>query len=94
MNKVFLYGIASARDQYAVVRYAYIDYEKEPIDIVKGMVRNAEWMKFKNPTVEHVYAIDDNPRLAFAYRNTIKSNSVEGNVTFKCMLEQSGLLII
>ena len=93
MNKVFLYGIASARNQYAVVRYAYIDGEKEPITI-KGMVREAEWLRFRNPTIEHVYALDDSSSLAFAYKDTVKSNSVEGNVVFKCMLEQNGIIII
>ena len=93
MNKVFLYGIASARNQYAVVRYVYIDGEKEHITI-RGMMREAEWLRFRNPTIEHVYAMDDSASLAFAYKDTIKSNSVEGNVTFKCMLEQNGLMII
>lgn len=93
MNKVILYGIAGVADQYRIVRYSYIDGEKEPIT-VKSMVRNAEWLRFKNPTIEHVYAMDDSPGLVIAYRNTVKSNSVEGNTTFKYMLEQSGLLIV
>lgn len=93
MNKVFLYGIASARNQYAVVRYAYIDSEKDPITI-KGMMREAEWLRFKNPTIEHIYAMDDSASLAFAYKDTIRSNSVESNVVFKCMLEQNGIMII
>lgn len=91
MNRIYLYGIASATEQYRVVRYSFIESENLSI---ADIVRHASWLKIKYPNVDHVYAIDDKKGLAYEYRLVIKRNSVEQNVVFKDMLETEGLLII
>lgn len=92
-RKVYLYGIASARDTYRVVGYSFINTEKENLTI-SNLRTKAAWMKYKNPCIDHVYAIDDRGGLLWDYKNTVRQNSVESNVIFKCMLEEDGLLIM
>ena len=90
-NYVYLYGIGSAADQYRIVRYEYITAENVSI---KNIKMGASWIKLNNGSVEHVYAIDNRPGLGRLVANTIKRNSIEGNVIFKDLLEREGMLII
>lgn len=92
-KRVYLYGIANARDEYRIVRYVYIDSEREEITI-KNIVTQAAWLKFKNPDIEHVYAVDDSARMASYYKNTKRANNAASNVQFKCVLETEGLKVI
>lgn len=91
MKQIFLYGLASVVDQYRVVAYSFVDEEHFSI---RNLNTYASWLRMHNPTIEHVYAIDARHGLKNQYMNTVKKNSVEGNVIFKCMLEKEGLLII
>lgn len=93
MNRIFLYGIAGADDNYRVVRYVYIDAENEPIAI-RSIRNDSSYLKFKNPGIEEVYAIDGDKQLCYIYRETIKKNSISCNTEFKCMLEKMGIKII
>lgn len=93
MNRVFLYGIAGPDDNYRIVRYVYIDAEKEPITI-RSILNNSSYLKFKNPGIEEVYAIDGDKQLCYIYRETVKKNSISCNTEFKCMLEKMGIKII
>ena len=92
-KKVFLYGIAGAQDNYRIVRWVFIDGETEPVT-VKSIVRGAGYLKFKNPGIEHVYAIDEGASVARAYKAAKMNKSMANNVEFKLMLENEGLLII
>lgn len=91
MKRVYLYGIADAETKYSVVRYLYI--EDESISI-RNIVFQATWLKLTNPTIEHVYAIDERKGLVWDYREAIKKNSVESFVIFKNILEKEGLMVI
>ena len=91
MKKIFLYGIANAEDAYRVVMYSYIEDEFVSI---RNLIIHASWMRFENPSIDHVYAIDNRKGLAYDYRRTIKQNTIESNVSFKDILEREGLLII
>lgn len=87
MKRIFLYGLASAEDQYRPVAYSYIEPE---FISVKNINAHAAWLKLHNPTVESVYMIDDRRGLKYDYLNTLKHNTIEGNIVFKDMLERDG----
>lgn len=93
MNRVYLCGIASAADNYRIIRYLYIDSEKERITIQKLLTHSA-WLKYKNPTIEYVYAVDDSAEMARAYKETKIHNDLENNVIFKQLLEDTGIRLI
>ena len=93
MNRIYLYGLAEAEDQYRIVRYSYIDLTIEPVTI-RRLATLASWMRFKDPSIEHVYAMDDKPGLSKIFWNTFNNSTVQNNVEFKCMLEKEGLKII
>lgn len=93
MNRIFLYGIAAVEDNYRVVWYQYIDPERELITI-KAITGTATWMKYKNPNIEHVYAIDESLELGYFYKTTVRRNTFESNVQFKLILEKMGWMIV
>ena len=93
MNRIYLYGLAEAADQYRIVRYSYIDCQTEPVTI-RRLASLASWMRFKDPSIEQVYAMDDKPGLSKIFWNTFNNSNVQNNVEFKCMLEKEGLRII
>ena len=90
MNRIYLYGIASASDKYAVIRYAAVDVENRPIDAIK---MEADIMRMEYPSVATVYAIDARGGLGNDYRRAIKQNSIEGYIIFKDILERKGIEI-
>ena len=47
-----------------------------------------------NPSIEHVYAVDQRPGLRRDYIESIKENSIESCYEFKDILEREGLKII
>ena len=90
MNRIYLYGIASVNDKYAVIRYTAVDVEHRPIDAIKV---EAEIMRMDYPTIETIYAIDARGGLGNDYRRAIKQNSIEGYIIFKDILERKGIEI-
>lgn len=99
MKRVFLYGLAGVEDSYRLVGYIWIDLEqarieKPDFDIISRIKCDAGWMKFKTPSVEHVFAISESAELARAYKYVKRNNSIEANVNFKLKLENEGLKII
>ena len=90
MNRIYLYGIAGANDKYAVIRYQAVDVEHGPIDAIKI---EAEIMRMDYPSVKQIFAIDARGGLANDYRRAIKSNSIEGYIVFKDLLERRGIEI-
>lgn len=91
MNKVYLYGLAGARDKYRVVRYSFIDGCSLSI---ASLMRYADWLKYYNPEIEHVYAIDNRTGLAEECKDAMRAKSIEDCVCFKYTLEHEGLMII
>lgn len=91
MKRVYLYGIAGADEAYGIVKYLRIEEDRFSI---KNIIYDAMWLKMKNPTIEHVYAIDDRGGLMYDYRDAIKRNSIEGFVIFKNILEREGIMVI
>lgn len=90
MSKIFLYGIGGARDQYRVLRYEDMGHEKVSIS---DMTSTARYMRFKNPSIERVFAVDDRYGLAGDYRKSIKRNTIESCAIFKDLLERDGIEI-
>lgn len=93
MKRIFLYGIAGAEDRYKIVKYVWINCEEET-DLIRRIRNDAGWMKFQNPSVEHVYAISEGGHVANSYKYTKRHDSIEANVNFKLLLEKEGILII
>ena len=93
MNRLYLYGIAGADDNYRVVTHVYIDSDTQSIT-VRNIVNHAAWIKYKYPGVEHVYVIDGSRNLGVNYMDTVRRNTMEKNVEFKHILEMEGLLVI
>ena len=90
MKRVYLYGIGDAKTSYAVIRYLSID--EEAISI-RNITFQATWLKLTNPTIKHVYAVDDRKGLCQDYREAINKHSVESFAIFKSILEKEGLLV-
>lgn len=90
MKPVYLYGIGNARDTYRVIRYQVIEEEYVSIDYIK---HTAAMMKIKNPSIEHVYAMDQRYGLRRDFMEAFKRNSIESWCIFKDILESEGLRI-
>ena len=87
--KVFLYGIGSASEAYRVHYYRWLEDE----DISFLRIRDdAEYMRARNPSIQHVYAIFDRRGLLWDYREAVKKNSVESWQVFKSILEYEGMI--
>lgn len=94
MNRIFLYGISGAHDQYRVVKYwCFFNIDEEPVTI-QDLMYQASALKVRNPSIEQVYAIDDRHGLRNDFRKAMKENSIEGWAIFKSILQTEGLRII
>ena len=91
-RRFFIYGIGGADDNYRIVAYQYIK-TNESYDIIRDCHSVAEWLRYRNPSIKHAYAIGESADLARMYKKARKTNSVEDNVCFKLMLEETGLII-
>ena len=91
--KIFLYGIAGADQAYRVVKYwCFFNVDTKPVTI-RDLMYQATMLQVKNPSIEHVYAIDDRHGLHSDFRYAMKKNSVESWAIFKNILETEGLQI-
>lgn len=90
MKRIFLYGIGGADNQYRVLKYYAMEEETISIWNIKYQ---ADMLKIKNPSVEHVYAVDDRTGLYRDYKESIKKNSIESCAIFKDILEREGIKI-
>ena len=91
--KIFLYGIAGANQAYRVAKYwCFFDIETEPVTI-RDLVYQASMLRIKNPSIEHVYAVDDRRGLHRDYREAMMKNSIESWAIFKDILQKEGLQI-
>lgn len=91
-RRIFIYGIGGVDDNYRIVAYQYIK-TNESYDIIRDAHSVAEWLRYRNPSIKHAYAIGESADLARMYKKARKTNSVEDNVCFKLMLEDTGLII-
>ena len=91
MSQIVLYGISGASMAYTVLNYFCI-YEE--FISVHSMREEARRLRLKNPSVEHVYAIDNRYGLRRDYRDSMKQNSIESHYIFKDILEREGIQII
>ena len=90
MKRIFLYGIGGAEKQYRVLKYWVV--EEEFISIM-NIKYHADMLKIRNPSIEHVYAVDDRYGLYRDYMESIKKNSIESCAIFKDILEREGIKI-
>ena len=90
MNQIILYGLGGARDKYRVMKYFVIFDDNVSI---KTMKNEAEVLKIKNPSIEHVYAVDNRRGLKKDFEESIRQNSIESCAIFKDIIEREGLLI-
>lgn len=90
MHQIILYGISGAETQYRVLKY-YCIYD----DVVSigDMKRHAAFMVMQNPSIEHVYAIDNRYGLRREYIESYKKNTIESCAIFRDTLEREGLLV-
>lgn len=91
-RRIFVYGIGGADDNYRIVAYQYIKTNTS-YDVIHDCRTIAEWLRYRNPTIKYTYAIGESADLARMYKKARKTNSVEDNVCFKLMLEDTGLII-
>ena len=91
MKQIFLYGIADLDGRYEIVAYSYMEQE---VLSINGIKHHAMWLKFKNPLIVHVYAIDNRKGLAYEYKSTKRKNTFVENLAFRDILEREGLKII
>lgn len=91
MKQIILYGISDARNQYRVIRYFAIDAENASIWYIRHC---ANMMRMENPTIEHVYAVDNRHGLKREYTESYKRNTIESCAIFKDTLEREGLKVI
>lgn len=91
MKQIILYGISGANSQYRVVKYWCIFED----DIsIRNIRYHAVVMRMENPSIEHVYAVDNRPGLKHDYIQSYKKNTIESCAIFKDILEREGLMVI
>lgn len=90
MKQIILYGISGAEKAYAVLGWFCIYDEYVTIQTIR---REASILRMSNPSIEHVYAIDNRYGLKREYRESIKKNSIESHAIFKDTLEREGLRV-
>lgn len=91
-RRFFVYGIGGADDNYRIVAYQFIK-TNESYDITRDAHSVAEWLRYRNPSVKYAYGITESADVARMYKKARKTNSVEDNVCFKLMLEETGFII-
>lgn len=91
MAQIILYGIAGASKQYMPIRYQVIDADDYTTWYAKYY---AKMMVAENPTVEHVYQMDNRYGLKREYMNCVKRPSIESCIIFKDTLEREGIKLI
>lgn len=91
MRQIILYGISGASMAYTVLGYFCIYEEFVSINTILGEARR---LRMKNPSIEHVYAIDNRYGLRRDYKESMKQNSIESHYIFKDILEREGMRVI
>ena len=61
---------------------------------INTILGEARRLRMKNPSIEHVYAIDNRYGLRRDYKESMKQNSIESHYIFKDILEREGMRVI
>ena len=91
-SQVLLYGIGGPDKAYGVLEYFCIFDTSR--DVVRTIMYTAARMQANNPSIHHVYAIDNRRGLKRDYQESIRKNSIESHYVFKDILEREGMKII
>lgn len=91
MKQYILYGIAGASKQYKAIKYWLVEEDNASIWYMRHC---ANIMRMENPTIEHVYVIDNRSGLRREFTESIKRNTIESCAIFKDTLEREGLKVI
>jgi hypothetical protein len=91
MAQIILYGIAGASKQYMPIRYQVIELENYTTWYAKYY---AKMMVAENPTVEHVYQMDNRRGLKREFIQAQKLGTIESCAIFKDTLEREGIKLI
>lgn len=89
---ILLYGIGGADKMYGVLNYFCI-FDDGKMPIVRTIFTEAERLRAINPSVVHVYAIDNRHGLRKDYLESIRLHSIESHMLFKDILEREGRMI-
>lgn len=89
MAQIILYGIGGVDVQYCPIRFQVIDdydtwYAKY----------SAKMMVAENPSIKHVYQMDNRHGLKREYQNAVRQCSIESCAIFKDTLEREGIKLI
>lgn len=87
-NQVLIYGIGGADKMYRVLEY-YCIFDTSR-DIVREIWNAAARLKAKNPSIQHIYIIDNRRGLKRDYQEAVRGNSIESFMLFKDILEREG----
>ena len=90
MNQIILYGFGGSRDKYRVMKYFVIFDDNISIRTIRN---EAEVLRIKCPSIEHVYAVDNRRGLKKDLEESIRENSIESCAIFKDLIEREGLRI-
>lgn len=83
-----LYGIAGAADNRRIIRYKLLTIEGDLM--FDEVISEACKMRFKDPSIENIYCINNRKGLAFEVSHIMKRNRMADNIAFKDMCERSG----
>lgn len=88
-NKV-LYGIAGADKNYRVLGYFVIRGDDDSVWFTRWKARE---MQEYNPSIKHIYLVDNRQGLYSEYQKMLKNPSIENCACFKDFLEREGIRI-
>lgn len=89
-RQILLYGLGGADKQYGVLRW-YCIYDQD-ISIT-NIIYQARKMKWNNPSIEKVYAVDNRHGLKREYQESIKAHTIASQYEFKDLLEREGIVV-
>ena len=89
MRQVILYELSGASKAYTVSNYFCIH---EKFVSISTILEEAWRLRMRNPSIEHVFAIDNRYGLRRDYKESMKQNSIESHYIFKDILEREGML--
>lgn len=91
MEKLVLYGIGDARDNYRALRYFFMPEHFATVHGIKGAAFN---MTDICPSVKAIYLMDNRPGLREEFNKSLRAKSFEDCVIFKLTLEKEGIRIL
>lgn len=87
-NQILIYGIGGADKAYQVLKYYVIFDAANSYGIIEEIWKNAERLKAQNPSINQIYVMNNRHGLRKDYMDAVRSNSIEGWMLFKDILER------